>query len=124
MKEQLCKISLPDIEGFEYGDVPECRLLKEGDWFLIESTSGPYAGRADKAFDHFPKWILHKKKEWVTPTDEDAKQRPLVEVRDCEGDEWVGGELLYVRDQARYPYYTVVDDDLIQFKYCRMKKEV
>jgi len=45
--------------------------------------------------------------EWITPTDEDAKQRPECEVRDCDNHEWKKRKLIYVRPYAHsYPFVT------------------
>jgi hypothetical protein len=45
--------------------------------------------------------------EWITPTDEHAKQRPECEVRDNDDHEWKERTLVYVRPHKHaYPFVT------------------
>jgi hypothetical protein len=60
--------------------------------------------------------------EWVTPTDEDARHRPMVEVR-LLGD-WSPARLLAVLERDNEPRYVVFDDDCDDidiYSTCRMK---
>jgi len=64
--------------------------------------------------------ILERIEEWIIPTDEDAKRRPMVQVRDDEDQEWIAATL-----------YGVCNDQFITnptkcgmvWSQCRMKKE-
>jgi hypothetical protein len=67
--------------------------------------------------------ILERIEEWVTPTDEDSKHRPMVQVRDSQRNGWslvelelvaVVGSLFHCKDNG----------GLVARNYCRMKKEV
>jgi hypothetical protein len=66
-------------------------------------------------------------KPWVEPelTDEDAKQRPFVKVKDNEEDEWgrFVVRLVYVKPKGSYLRFTTEDpaDDhaVLEWKYCR-----
>ena len=125
MKEQLCKIDLPEIEGFEFGDVPEFRSLKKDDYFAYLDEEGWHCGKCG-ADDVDKFWILRKSQEWVTPTDEDAKGRPEVEVYDHEGD-WdscgMTFKLLFIDVDGRF--WTKNQEGSVQdWRHCRMKKEL
>ena len=58
------------------------------------------------------------KDEWVTPTDEDALTRPIVEVREYETNEWQEDVLLAVIEDNTRPFVAKGDD----YAYCRMNK--
>lgn len=54
-------------------------------------------------------------KDYRTPTDDDAKQRPRVQCRDCKGDRWRGGyTLIAVSHELGCPFVTIAD----KFKDC------
>ena len=60
----------------------------------IQFESSPLAGDwadIDKPLWNFEeiRYRVKPKKKYRTPTDEDAKNRPIVEVRNYDGDEWV-----------------------------------
>ena len=60
--------------------------------------------------------------EWVTPTDEDARHRPMVEVS-LLGD-WLDARLLAVVERDNEPRYVVFDgdcDDIDIYSQCRMR---
>ena len=63
--------------------------------------------------------------EWITPTDEHAKQRPMVEVRDAEENIWLPRRLVYVKDAGdKYRFVTVTKDasqTSCGWKLCRMR---
>jgi hypothetical protein len=54
-----------------------------------------------------------------TPTDEDARQRPLVMVRDYKGDTWEKATLLWVRESEHYPFLVVIEGRDEWFINCR-----
>lgn len=60
--------------------------------------------------------------EWITPTDEDAKQRPMVEVRDRETDRWQAGQLLAVIHREM-PFIAFITKTKVAagWGYCRMR---
>ena len=59
--------------------------------------------------------------EWVTPTDEDARHRPMVQVRYCDGD-WQEARLLAVTVDA-FPFLVIKANEQTRDSYyfCRMK---
>jgi len=61
--------------------------------------------------------------EWITPTDEDAKQRPECEVRDHTHHNWESfHKLIAVRDGS-HPFITVSNSNVLtRFCYCRVRK--
>lgn len=63
--------------------------------------------------------------EWITPTDEHALKRPMVEVRDEEENIWLHRKLVYVKDAGdKYKFVTVTKDasqTSCGWKYCRMR---
>jgi hypothetical protein len=67
--------------------------------------------------------ILERIEEWITPTDEDAKRRPQVQVRNADG-AWESAILLGV-DDCIAPFvarpYRV--NKTLFYEKCRMKKE-
>jgi len=61
--------------------------------------------------------------EWITPTDEHAKQRPGCEVRDNDSDVWLKRTLVYVRP-LRHDYCFVVENNggaINNWKQCRIR---
>ena len=114
MKEQLCKIDLPEIEGFE--DAFEFRKPKKDEYYRNGMGCTQSAGEDNKG------WILRKSQEWVTPTDEDAKGRPEVEVR-AEQSNWFEATLVLVDRGGAF--HTVDREGYSRvFLECRMKKEL
>jgi hypothetical protein len=71
--------------------------------------------------------------EWITPTDEDAKSRPTVQVRDSADLAWVERELIAVttattgvRPNTYVDHYITFAGDKSRTQFwaqCRMKKE-
>ena len=63
--------------------------------------------------------------EWITPTDEHAKQRPECEVRDYEGEAWQKGRtLIRVRDgdSMSSKFLTDTNDCAVAtWKHCRIR---
>ena len=124
MKEQLCKIDLPEIEGFE--DTFEFRAPIRGEY--IRGSGSPsfhYSTKVPENMTKNPRWILRKSQEWVTPTDEDAKGRPEVEVKIQHSHPWRREEeyLLAVSDAETY--FTIdKDGSVTEWEICRMKKEL
>jgi len=60
-------------------------------------------------------------KPWVEPelTDEDAKQRPWVMVRDDEAHGWHGPRILAARCSSNYYSFTPSKSAIVGFRYCR-----
>lgn len=60
--------------------------------------------------------------EWITPTDEHAKQRPTVEVRNRSDSCWHERKLVYVGG-GEFPFHTTFaeGDACGSYKYCRMR---
>jgi hypothetical protein len=77
-------------------------------------------GDVDDECTYSPRPILERIEEWIIPTDEDAKQRPRVQVWDDNGKKWIEATL-----------YGVCDDQFITnpmnygmvWSQCRIKKE-
>ena len=59
--------------------------------------------------------------EWIVPTDEHAKQRPMVEVRDRETQDWRQLKLLAVLSPPDAFIVCDADDGFDAFRYCRMR---
>jgi hypothetical protein len=61
-------------------------------------------------------------KPWVEPelTDEDAKQRPWVMVRDDEAHGWHGPRILAARCSSNYYSFTPSKSAIVGFRYCRL----
>jgi hypothetical protein len=57
--------------------------------------------------------------EWITPTDEDALSRPVVQVRDCLGDKWLDGVTLIYAGDGRY--CVVSQGSFSSWRYCRIR---
>jgi hypothetical protein len=86
-------------------------------------------GRAKAAAGKYPvrrlvldeSWV-EPEEEWVTPTDQDARYRPMVEVS-LLGD-WSPARLLAVLERDNAPRYVVFDgdcDDIDIYSQCRMR---
>jgi hypothetical protein len=58
--------------------------------------------------------------EWITPTDEHAKQRPECEVRDGEANEWNPFMLVRVNRSSR-PFVCECDNMISSWKCCRIR---
>ena len=77
---------------------------------------------------HAKQWCKKQPvEEWVTPTDEDAKQRPAVQSYDREGTPWMEGRLLAVVKStyvSEHDVYVVQSGDSVYcHSHCRMQKE-
>ena len=72
-----------------------------------------------KAFDSTAKYIVPVDK---TPTDEDAKNRPVVMVRDTPSEPWQRRRLMGVLSKASYPFVvpSLSDASTQIFRYCRL----
>jgi hypothetical protein len=87
-------------------------------------------------FDSVPEWALQpyylvaavdmpeEKEEddidsWPIPTNEDARWRPKVMVRDCPGGEWIGPEVLVYVNEDGITEWPFMDSDGIKWTYCR-----
>jgi hypothetical protein len=104
-------ITVPDgwrVVGF--GPVDPTR------WYL-----SPYGAKTGHA-QSFACPILERVEEWITPTDEDAKRRPVVQVSNIvlhtEDHNWVTKTLIAVTSGDEY-----LCDDGKRWRYCQMKKE-
>ena len=66
------------------------------------------------------KHLKHTVGTWALPTDENAKQRPSVLVKDAQGDTWVAATLVSVT-QGSQPYWALDEDgDMHQWVFCKM----
>lgn len=120
MKEQMCKIDLPNVEGFE--DTFEFRHPREKEYFR-DHKRFEIARQTGIDCNFALRWILRKKQEWVTPTDEDAKGRPWVQVKNIGLHDWVDRLLIAVDHDGTFA--TIGESGSIQtgWSECRMKKE-
>ncbi len=67
--------------------------------------------------------ILKPIEQWITPTDEDAKERRKVQVRDHDEEEWQDATLLAVFKTCVLCLWPYGGKDYMTFRQCRMKKE-
>ncbi len=95
--------------------VVDFRLGKDSEQHLWED--GTIAGVIHATASKYP--ILERIEEWITPTDEDAKRRPKVQVKTNHG-EWIQKTLVAVMSDANFPYLSI---DGSCWADCRMKKE-
>lgn len=104
----------PDGKQWEVVDV---RVPKEDEFYVAPSGR---VGRCQKLINTYP-IVRPVVPEWVVPTDEDVKQRPMVEVRNHELEEWDKRKLVYVGKRT-FAFITVDEQDLRgNWKFCRMR---
>lgn len=115
-------------------------MLKTGDTFEFDGKTWrfvgvgvpeenqPFIGVGDKIFViHEPSGFIRPiveevLPEWITPTDEHAKQRVECEVRDYECDVWQRRTLIRVRDNRSYSFVTETNDSVFAaWKFCRIR---
>jgi hypothetical protein len=109
--------------------------MTKREWYMINNdTRRVYdtykEAQAKAAGYRIDKLVIDKdwegpEEEWVVPTDEDARHRPMVQVR-CFVGEWYSAKLLAVTE-ADHGYRFVVDgcfdgkEGVNTYSHCRMK---
>lgn len=111
-------IDLKDPKYSEYEVVGFGHELKTGECFLNES--GIISTYPTSGF----KPILRKKEEWITPTDEDAKLRPICEMWDFRANKWVecDRKLVFVDIEKHEDDRRFYLSDGASIYRCRVKK--
>jgi hypothetical protein len=59
--------------------------------------------------------------EWITPTDEDAKQRPECEVRDSDTEHWWTKRILLAVIDGSSPFVTIANSNPARWQQCRIR---
>lgn len=109
-----------ELPGKQYRPVA-IRLPKKGEWYLDEDRTPK---QSDRNFVHIPAVILEEVvPPYCTPTDEDAKQRPMAEFWDHEYDTKVKWELLAVLCDGERKFVSNNGGLVTTWRYCRIPNE-
>ena len=103
-------ISVPD--GYEIIGFGVVRRAKE--YFLS------HFGKAHRCAIAHPQPVLNKIDEWITPIDDEAKLRPVCEVRNVDEDWNVNNYILLAYYDGFYVVYN--DQDITTWDECRVEK--